>query len=82
MNRWSLTISTTAAVLLFAIGAYSALESERYTLAALALIFAFYVPLQTEALRDKILHRKFVSANDGKTSNQSGEPPAADRSDH
>ncbi len=81
MNRWWLTISTTAAVLLFTIGAYSALESERYVLAVMFLLFAFYVPLQTEALRDKILRRKFGVANDDGTSDRSADAPAVDRSD-
>ena len=57
MNRWWLTVSTTAAVMLFMLGAQAALESQNYVLAILCLLFAFYVPLQAEALREKILSR-------------------------
>ncbi len=57
MNRWSLTISTTAAVVLFTMGSQAALESQNYVLAIVSLLFAFIVPLQSEALREKLLRR-------------------------
>jgi hypothetical protein len=57
MNRWWLTISTTAAVVLFTIGAQAALERQSYVLAGVSLLFAFIVPLQSEALRETLLRR-------------------------
>ncbi len=67
MNRWWLTVSTTACVVLFTMGTYAAIEAQRFAMAGLFLFFAFYLPLQTEAMRDKLLKRDFKMASDGKT---------------
>jgi len=57
MNRWWLTISTTAAVVLLTMGAQATLYNQNYVWATILLLFAFVVPLQSEMLRDKILRR-------------------------
>ena len=65
MKRWSLSISTTAFVVLLTLGAYSWLESQNYGMAALALLFAFLMPLQAETMRDKLLLNEFAGGDYG-----------------
>ncbi len=55
MSRWYLAISTAACVMLFTMAAMTMLESQKYFFAAVFLFFAFYVPLQSESIRDRVL---------------------------
>ncbi|MEM8670393.1 MAG: hypothetical protein AAGG48_22905 [Planctomycetota bacterium] len=48
MGRLFLNLSTTAAVVLFTIGALSMVEAGNYVLASVFLFFVFYVPLQDD----------------------------------
>ena len=67
MNRWSLSISTTAYVVLLTFGAYMCVESQNYVMAGLVLLFAFLWPLQVAAIRDKLLRRKTADRDDDTT---------------
>jgi hypothetical protein len=82
MNRWWLTVSTTACVVLFTMGTYAAIEAQRFAMAGLFLFFAFYLPLQTEAMRDKLLKRDFKMASDGKTVDEPRDAIGSDRIGH
>lgn len=72
MNRWSLSISTTAAVVLFTLSAQLMLEQENYLMAGLFFIFAFLVPLQSEGMRDKLLKSGRRTQNDDEVEIGSG----------
>ncbi len=65
MNRWSLSISTTAYVVLLTLGGHMCLESQNYAMAGLALLFAFLWPLQAEAMRDTLLRHRRADLDDG-----------------
>ena len=82
MNRWSLSISTTACVVLFTFGAYMMIETQRFAMAGLFLFFAFYVPLQTEATRDKLLRHHVKMGNDAETVDESDDAIGSDRTGH
>ena len=58
INRWTLSISTTAGVILFTMGFLSMLEQQKYLMAGLFLLFAFWLPLQSESVKDKALKRR------------------------
>jgi hypothetical protein len=72
INRWSLSISTTAAVILFTLGASSMLEDQEYWMAGLSILAAFYVPIQSEIMRSQLLKREPATKSDNETGNDSG----------
>ena len=64
MNRWFLSISTTAGVVLATLATYLMIEQNRFAMAGLFLFFAFCLPLYPESMRDKLLKRNSKMGSD------------------
>lgn len=74
-GNFFLSISTTAGVILFTMGFLSMLEEESYWMAGLFLLFAFWLPLQSEAIENKVIKRSTQApTREGTADDENGEP--------
>ena len=71
MKRLFLNISTTAGVLLLAMGAHSMLESQHYILAGVFLFLAFWLPAHEEL--DTLIKRRFGMEADAESDSKTVE---------
>jgi hypothetical protein len=71
LRKFFLSISTTSGVILFTMGFLSMLERENYWMAALLLLFAFWLPMQSGEIADRITKRSRPDTNDGAAADNS-----------